>query len=91
MTPEQEAHEWANVNYVMELVKNEGDKDCERAFDFLILQLREHKALLKEAWQFPDFPSPGEGMVSEAFDIERHNRWLQEWHELNEKIQKALK
>jgi len=34
------AEEWTNVNYIMELVKNEGDADCERAFDFLLAELR---------------------------------------------------
>jgi hypothetical protein len=29
-------HEWANVQYVYELVKNEGDATCLRAFDFLL-------------------------------------------------------
>jgi len=36
MTPEEIAREWTNVNQVMELVKQEGDANCERAFDFLL-------------------------------------------------------
>jgi hypothetical protein len=39
MTPEEIAREWTNVNQVMELVKQEGDANCERAFDFLLSAL----------------------------------------------------
>lgn len=35
-TPEPREREWTNVNQVMELVKQEGDVNCERAFDFLV-------------------------------------------------------
>jgi hypothetical protein len=38
LTPEERTHGWTRVNYIMELVKNEGDAECERAFDFLLAE-----------------------------------------------------
>lgn len=35
ITAAERAAAWRNVDCVMELVKNEGDRDCERALDFL--------------------------------------------------------
>ena len=38
--------QWQRVNQVMELVKQEGDMNCEAAFDFLLaLLLRNHRVI----------------------------------------------
>jgi hypothetical protein len=44
-----EAEEWSRVNYIMELVKNEGDAECEAAFDFLLAEVRYLRALRDSA------------------------------------------
>ena len=52
-----------------------------------VTELRE---LLKEAWHFPDFPSPGEGMVSDADDALEQEEWRKRYGILSEKITVAL-
>lgn len=49
MTPEERAHGWTRVNYIMELVKNEGDAECEAALDFLLAERRLSIAEEREA------------------------------------------
>ena len=48
------------------------------------------RLLLKEAWGFPDYPSPGEGMVSDADDALEQEEWRKRYGILSEKITVAL-
>lgn len=47
-------------------------------------------ALLKEAHEFPDYPSPGEGMDSDAEDWAAQESWRQAWDELDKRVKDAL-
>lgn len=48
------------------------------------------RELLQEAWEFPDFPSPGEGLVSDANDAAKQEDWLRQHSTLNMRIRAAL-
>lgn len=42
-----EQDEWTNVNYIMEIVRNEGDASCERAFDFLLDRVKDRDEVMR--------------------------------------------
>lgn len=46
--------------------------------------LRELRELLKESWEYPNYPGPAEGLFS------TQDAWLNEWHRLDVRVQAAL-
>jgi hypothetical protein len=43
-------------------------------------------ALLVEAWEFPDYPTPGEGLVSTEEDYAEQEAWREKYEVLDERI-----
>ncbi len=52
--------------------------------------LEEIRALLKEAWEFDEYPGPGEGLVSTEDDYPAQESWRARWDALDDRIKLAL-
>lgn len=52
-----------------------------------VLALRE---LLRAAWDFPGYPTPGEGLVSTTEDFARQEEWSRDYQMLDARIAAAL-
>lgn len=48
------------------------------------------RGLLKEAWEFPEYPGPGEGLVSTEDDHAGQEQWRVDWNALDERVQTQL-
>jgi hypothetical protein len=59
-------------------------------FDVALVALDDFSALLQEAWAFPEFPGPGEGLVSTEDDYPAQDEWREKWDALDAKIKAAL-
>lgn len=46
--------------------------------------------LLARAWDFPDYPSSGEGLVSTPEVWDEKEKWAERWSNLNKEIQLEL-
>ncbi len=67
--------EWTNVNQVMELVKQEGDAACERAFDFLLAEVRRERDAGMEQ-RFAHRPHKPESPGSTPGPATTHSCWI---------------
>lgn len=52
--------------------------------------VEELAALLREAWEFPEYPGPGEGLVSTSEDYIEQDAWRERWEEMDERVRRAL-